>query len=100
SPTAISPLSLHDALPIFRQARVSDGADPPSLRDEGLVRDEDHGPLLDPVRAPLRARVRPLLPLLLPVLQRTLMVLVVGADAEVRSEEHTSELQSRFDLVC
>src|SRR5699024_986080 len=23
-----------------------------------------------------------------------------GDDAEVRSEEHTSELQSRFDLVC
>src|SRR6266704_7158998 len=26
--------------------------------------------------------------------------LVQGAWAEVRSEEHTSELQSRFDLVC
>src|SRR5207249_8470140 len=24
----------------------------------------------------------------------------VGAQAELRSEEHTSELQSRFDLVC
>src|SRR5207249_11744710 len=25
---------------------------------------------------------------------------LVGADARRRSEEHTSELQSRFDLVC
>src|SRR5699024_11916307 len=25
---------------------------------------------------------------------------VVRGDAEIRSEEHTSELQSRFDLVC
>src|SRR5438067_3236816 len=25
---------------------------------------------------------------------------IVAADPDVRSEEHTSELQSRFDLVC
>ena len=31
--------------------RVPDGADPPPLRDEGVVGDEDHGPLLDPRRA-------------------------------------------------
>src|SRR5207249_9140330 len=26
--------------------------------------------------------------------------ITVGADGNLRSEEHTSELQSRFDLVC
>src|SRR5207249_11964027 len=29
-----------------------------------------------------------------------LAALVVGGDRLLRSEEHTSELQSRFDLVC
>src|SRR5207249_11777619 len=31
---------------------------------------------------------------------RSLLVVPVVLDDEVRSEEHTSELQSRFDLVC
>ena len=46
------------------QARLPDRADPPPLRDEGVVGDEDHGALLDRRRDPLRARLRPLLPLL------------------------------------
>ena len=41
-----------------RQARLPDGADPPPLRDEGVVGDEDHGPLLDRLRDPLHARLR------------------------------------------
>src|SRR5207302_1267825 len=45
-------------------ADLPDGADPPPLRDEGLVGDEDHGPLLDPRRDPLRDGVRALLPVL------------------------------------
>ena len=37
-------------------AHLPDGAAAPPLRDEGLVRDEDHGALLDRHRHPLRAR--------------------------------------------
>src|SRR6185436_14854398 len=48
------------------QAGLPDRADPPPLRDEGVVGDEDHGALLDRRRDPLRDRVRPLLPLLPP----------------------------------
>ena len=50
---------------VLRATRVPDGADPPPLRDEGVVRDEDHGALLDRRRDPLRRRLRALLPLLL-----------------------------------
>ena len=55
-------------LQVLRPADLPDDADPPPLRDEGLVGDEDHGPLLDPHRDPLRLRVCALLPLLLPLL--------------------------------
>ena len=43
---------LHVQVP--RPARVPDDADPPPLRDEGVVGDEDHGALLDPRGHPLR----------------------------------------------
>ena len=49
----------------FGAGDLPDGADPPPLRDEGVVGDEDHGALLDRRRDPLRLRLRPLLPLLL-----------------------------------
>src|SRR5207249_9644311 len=39
-------------------------ADPSPLRDESLVRDEDHGPLLDRHGPALRGRLRAVLPLL------------------------------------
>ena len=51
-------------LQVLRAARLPDGADPPPLRDEGVVGDEDHGPLLDRRRDPLRGRLRALLPVL------------------------------------
>ena len=67
------------SLQAHREARVPDGADPPPLRDEGVVRDQDHGALLDRRRDPLRDRLRPLLPLLPPLQAVTLRrVLVVG----------------------
>ncbi len=44
------------------QARLPDSADPPPLRDEGVVRDEDHGALLDRLRDLLRLGIRALLP--------------------------------------
>ena len=49
------------------QARLPDRADPPPLRDEGLVGDEDHGALLGRLRDLLRVRLRALLPRLPPV---------------------------------
>src|SRR5262249_35221281 len=62
-------------LQVLPPARLPDGADPPPFRDEGLVRHQDHGPLLDPHLDPLRLRLRPLLPLLLPLLPRRMTVL-------------------------
>src|SRR5205807_6904152 len=50
---------------VSRETRVPHDADPPPLRDEGVVRDEDHGALLDRRRDPVRRRLRALLPLLL-----------------------------------
>src|SRR5438874_7076220 len=74
--TEIYTLSLHDALPIS----VEPAAPGPAARD---VRIAAHRPRDGAVAAdegPRHHRVQPLLP--------------------VRSEEHTSELQSRRDLVC
>src|SRR5699024_12823027 len=73
APPPIYPLSLHDALPIY--------TDLPQHRDH-LVGRRIHRPTQRRDRVvdvqPVQRRVR--------LLQR--------------SEEHTSELQSRFDLVC
>src|SRR5699024_12602605 len=71
APPATDPLSLHDALPI-------------SLVD--LVRHSlGHAARLGKAAACGGAVVQ---------------LLFLGGDEEERSEEHTSELQSRFDLVC
>src|SRR6266536_2499038 len=61
APTALSPLSLHDALPISRVPAAA-------------------GPGIAGATAPAAARS--------------------SVSARGRSEEHTSELQSRVDLVC
>src|SRR5207249_6972189 len=90
--STIYPLSLHDALPIFRGAR-----------DEVLEQQRGRQDLLPP---PPRLRV-----------QRGVgeeertqerqgdahradQEVLPGRLQRARSEEHTSELQSRFDLVC
>src|SRR5204863_363938 len=59
-------------LQVLRQARLPDGADSLPFRDEGVVRDQDHGALLDHHCDPLRDRLRTLLPRLhvLPTLSR------------------------------
>src|SRR5699024_12822703 len=67
-------LSLHDALPISHR-----------LRDHRPSRRPDR---IRPSRPPCR-RLEPLD-----------VVRVRTRSRRVRSEEHTSELQSRFDLVC
>src|SRR5207249_10368790 len=90
APSSLSPLSLHDALPISR------------LRLQTEVRQLDHGRLC--------ISWRPALVLLWGLHMRRLHFEAhLGPDAGKsltqndsanRSEEHTSELQSRFDLVC
>src|SRR5207249_11102438 len=94
-PTPLSPLSLHDALPIWLAAadheRLDGGGYPRGALPhnagmaarllaaadvyQALREPRPHRPAHDPARAA--------------------QIIV-----EERSEEHTSELQSRFDLVC
>src|SRR2546422_3023647 len=76
--TEIYTLSLHDALPISEHARHRVRAD----RDRVL-----HRHLLQLPHAP-------------PFPDRPAALTLGLADDPVRSEEHTSELQSRLHLVC
>src|SRR5690606_39701178 len=83
APTATYPLSLHDALPIFRGHRARAGHLPGIPRRAIVLGDEAH-------RVEQRQHEhRPQ-----PHLQR------LAQHAVARSEEHTSELQSRENLVC
>src|SRR5207302_9181614 len=61
-------------------ADLPDGPDPASLRDEGLVRDEGDGALLDRHGDPVRDRLRVVLPLLhrVPLSELPQRVLVLG----------------------
>src|SRR5206468_12763827 len=98
SPPPLSPLSLHDALPIFRLVprlqprvqllphrvrplpraeRLDVDVDPPPGAEHQQVQGEPADPRQEPVRE-----------------ER------LTAPGPPRSEEHTSELQSRSDLVC
>src|SRR5262249_17974681 len=84
-----------DLVPLVRETDLPDGSDPPPLRDEGVVRDEDHGALLDHRGDPLRRRGRALLQVL-PVHQTAMKGLpyglarsgeAAGAALEVRGDE-------------
>src|SRR5206468_11225228 len=98
SPTADHTLSLHDALPISA-ARVSAGGRPltdaPSSSTAASVRNSQRGqrtwrgvlPLNAPISLPRSRSVRFSPP-------------TRNRSPALRSEEHTSELQSRSDLVC
>src|SRR5205085_10224090 len=88
--TQISPLSLHDALPILRDAAlfevelVKNPNDPRSQFYLGqLYRDARHFPEA-----------------LAAYKQRALMDIGWAEERFMRSEEHTSELQSQSNLVC
>src|SRR5438067_4747888 len=74
STTEIYTLSLHDALPIYPRA--------PAARRPSSAANQSRSPMAEP--APLLAGA---------VSSRRYF-------HRPRSEEHTSELQSRFDLVC
>src|SRR5690349_23817707 len=79
STTEISTLSLHDALPIFSATEVLRGnlPDGPHRPDRGRAEDR---------RQRLQVQVR--------------FGHAAARQPVERSEEHTSELQSRRDLVC
>src|SRR5207244_11463737 len=87
SPTAISTLSLHDALPICRSAPQRQPLPDPSRRTcsgPWRVRAGEFGTPRSLLRADPSGR--------LPWLS--------GPDPRKRSEEHTSELQSPDHIVC
>src|SRR5262249_60242805 len=77
APHDIHPLSLHDALPILTVVGIDHHVD--AIRGEHLQR-ADEGRLRQRVRIPAD-------------IERSV-------DAVLRSEEHTSELQSLTNLVC
>src|SRR5699024_12204320 len=84
APSELYPLSLHDALPIWssRSVRTGERTDRPlRVSDQHPEQEHEHGERVVHLGHPL-----------LPCLR--------GGTAPGRSEEHTSELQSRFDLVC
>src|SRR5699024_12260612 len=78
-PPETSPLSLHDALPILKVSSA-----PCTRAIHRWCRPSATNPMCHFwIWSPMVARQRPLTP-----------------PKPLRSEEHTSELQSRFDLVC
>ena len=88
-----------DELQVLGPPRLPDRADPPPLRDEGVVGDEDHGPLLDRRGDPRGLRLRPLLPLLPPVpaLNRALVLGLArsGRAAQAALEAGGTEVVAR-----
>src|SRR5207249_11873364 len=90
--TVLYPLSLHDALPICPVPEARGQALQRSLESRGERPVQTSGLGRPGARALIRARdVR-----LRAERQRHAFLLF----QRIRSEEHTSELQSRFDLVC
>src|SRR5207247_4437761 len=85
--SSLSPLSLHDALPISSITKIT-MIDAASMRDVFFISliSFDQFPAACCVRAIPRVRHS--------------RMLLSGIQARPRSEEHTSELQSRVDLVC
>src|SRR5207249_5646179 len=91
APTDISTLSLHDALPICHLVDVRPVCRPQHELVRPLVVEVDEaGVRTERVSHLFRDEMEHLLEV-----QRR-----VDGGGGLRSEEHTSELQSRFDLVC
>src|SRR5699024_12771721 len=99
-PPASSTLSLHDALPIFQSEFITGSQVTPE--DAVRLTAEDLYELFSAGQVAMinAASVR------VPAMQEQVGAENVGfmhypsEDGQTRSEEHTSELQSRFDLVC
>src|SRR5206468_10623218 len=98
SPTDISPLSLHDALPIFPVIAIAVAV--PCGTVIPIIAARIHHAHVKHVHFHEAA---------FPVSKFALFILaiscddaerLVGSHGGIRSEEHTSELQSRSDLVC
>src|SRR5699024_12701038 len=91
APPDPSPPSLHDALPIL---------DPHHAAALGAILVLGHAPLQ--VQAGVQHGHQNTLTgvALAPDTFHPYLIIAVGVPGLVRSEEHTSELQSRFDLVC
>src|SRR5690606_40299332 len=92
-PPAISTCCLHDALPIFARARLSgDGLDDGVDARRGLRVRADRAGEPAKVEALGLGHVR--------TAERRKEDAIGRAERALRSEEHTSELQSRENLVC
>src|SRR5699024_12215629 len=83
SPTHLYPISLHDALPISQLA----------LR---RIERTFSSPLICVNPSQVKSRIKSTFE----SISVNLNIISVSLRQLVRSEEHTSELQSRFDLVC
>src|SRR5699024_12631563 len=95
SPTYLYSLSLHDALPIFSHIISAEGTKPTSEAPTAqyVVDMTSLPPRLPSLRRSKNA------PMTAPAMKPK----PFDAASKIttrRSEEHTSELQSRFDLVC
>src|SRR5207249_11724253 len=91
--TALHPLSLHDALPIFTRASART-----CKRKRALTRKT-----IEHASAARILRNNSVIILLIEIKPGLLSVQKIDIKpyiVDIRSEEHTSELQSRFDLVC
>src|SRR5699024_12457149 len=95
--TACSTLSLHDALPICHSYKAC-WLLPEELHFHFTVHGVFNG-FSAGRRVANGGKYRLLQPLAL-LQRRLLRVWVLIPSSFLRSEEHTSELQSRFDLVC
>src|SRR5690606_41171268 len=91
APTALYPLSLHDALPI--SARPASSARSSAARSRAR-----HGSVARSSAAP--AAFAPTSTPLTAASSSDATARVTRTSTRVRSEEHTSELQSRENLVC
>src|SRR5206468_4600272 len=95
-----SPLSLHVALPIFADGvvRLTGGSSlAPRTDMAGLDRASNQQSYLTALGLLHRMKDRPALDEAVRLLEALLRN---TRDSAARSEEHTSELQSRSDLVC
>src|SRR5699024_12186963 len=98
APPPASTLSLHDALPISRGDVALDFSGPGALEQAAAYVRRTGTPYLSGVTAytPQDMDALKELAAYAPILYSANYSLGIA----VRSEEHTSELQSRFDLVC